>query len=171
MQNLGAAHSVFLAGLKNAHGMEHQALSIMKPQLKRIENYPDVAAQLDRHITETETQITRLEQILTSLDEKPSSLKDAGLSLSGSMAALAHTVADDEILKNSFANFAFENFEIAAYTSLLTVAEDSGATDAVGLLRQNLDEELRMARWLEDNLPAVTRAYVARSAEGLRADV
>ena len=31
------------------------------------------------------------------------------------MEALGRTVAGEEILKNSFANFAFENFEIAAH--------------------------------------------------------
>ena len=30
------------------------------------------------------------------------------------LCAMAHTVAEDEILKNTFANNAFENFEIAA---------------------------------------------------------
>lgn len=35
-------------------------------------------------------------------------------------------MAGYEILKNSFANFAFENFEVAAYKSLLTVAEAGG---------------------------------------------
>lgn len=34
---------IFVTGLKNAHAMENQALSIMKPQVKRIENYPDIA--------------------------------------------------------------------------------------------------------------------------------
>ena len=29
------------------------------------------------------------------------------------MAAIGHTVAPDEIIKNSIANFAFENYEIA----------------------------------------------------------
>lgn len=171
MQNVGPAHSVFLSGLKNAHAMENQALSIMKPQLKRIEHYPDVAAQLERHIAETDTQINRIDQILSSLDESASGLKDAALSFTGSMAALGHSAASDEILKNSFANFAFENFEIAAYTSLITAAEDSGATDAVSLLRQSLDEERRMAQWIHDNLPSVTRAYIALSASGERADI
>ena len=45
------------------------------------------------------------------------------LSISGSMAALGHTVAGNEILKNSFANFVCENFEVAAYKSSITVAE------------------------------------------------
>lgn len=42
------------------------------------------------------------------------------------MAAIGHTVAPDEIIKNSFANFAFENFEIAAYKSLLALARQLG---------------------------------------------
>lgn len=114
---------IFVAGLKNAHAMENQALSIMKPQLKRIENYPEVAQRLDAHIQETDGQIVRLEEILDSLNEDNSTLKDMALSFTGSMAALGHTVAGDEILKNSFANFAFENYEAAAYKSLLVVAE------------------------------------------------
>ncbi|WP_128253130.1 ferritin-like domain-containing protein [Falsirhodobacter deserti] len=170
MQNVATANEVFITGLKNAHAMENQALSIMKPQLKRIEHYPEVAAQLDLHITETEGQIQRIEEILDRLSESASGLKDAALSASGAMAALSHTMASDEILKNSFANFAFEHFEIAAYTSLLTAGEESGAAD-LPLLRQNLDEELRMAEWLQDNLPAVTRSYSALSGSGERADV
>ena len=64
MTNVTSAHDVFITGLKNAHAMENQALSIMKPQLSRIEHYPEVAAQLDLHIRETENQMQRLEQIL-----------------------------------------------------------------------------------------------------------
>ncbi|QUS36778.1 ferritin-like domain-containing protein [Falsirhodobacter algicola] len=171
MPRSGPAHSVYLDGLKNAHGMENQALSIMKPQLKRIEHYPDVAAQLERHIHETEGQIARLEHILGELGESHSKLKDAALSFTGSMAALTHSAATDEILKNSFANFAFENFEIAAYTSLMTAAEETGAAEANALLRQSLEEERRMARWIEENLPAITRAYIGRAEAGARADV
>ena len=55
-----------------------------------------------------------------------SSLKDAGMGLIGNMAALAHTVAPDEVLKNTFANYAFEHFEIASYKSLLALTDASG---------------------------------------------
>ena len=51
---------IFVTGLRNAHAMENQALSIMKPQVSRIENYPEVAHRLQQHITETEGQIQRL---------------------------------------------------------------------------------------------------------------
>src|ERR1041384_6051180 len=135
---------LFITGLRNAHAMENQALSIMKPQLSRIENYPEVRQMLERHIAETEGQIQRLEQVLDDLGESKSALKDLGLSVAGTMASLGHTVAPDEIVKNSFANFAFENFEIAAYKSLIELATQSHDTRAVELLEMNLDEELAM---------------------------
>lgn len=162
---------VFVTGLRNAHAMENQALSIMKPQLKRIENYPEVAEKLDQHIRETDAQIVRLEDILDGLDEDKSTLKDLALSFTGSMAALGHTVADDEILKNSFANFAFENFEAAAYKSLLTVAEAGGYGAAVTGLQENLAEELAMAEWLNDNVVALTTKFLALRQVGETAKV
>jgi ferritin-like metal-binding protein YciE len=160
------ARDLFITGLKNAHAMENQALSIMKPQAERIENYPDIEAQLKRHIRETEGQIVRLEGILDSLDEDKSSLKDLALSVAGTFAAVGHTVAPDEILKNSMANFAFENFEIAAYKSLIALAEASGNTAAIPELEQNLEEELEMAEWLDLNIGSVTLKFASLKEAG-----
>lgn len=162
---------IFVVDLRNAHAMENQALSIMKPQLKRIENYPEVAEKLDRHIRETDGQIVRLEEILDGLNEDKSTLKDLALSLSGSMAALGHTVAGDEILKNSFANYAFENFEAAAYKSLLTIAEAGGFAGAMSGLQANLAEELAMAQWINDNLVALTTKFLSLRQAGETAKV
>ncbi|QDA37028.1 ferritin-like domain-containing protein (plasmid) [Paracoccus liaowanqingii] len=166
-----SAQDIFLDGLRNAHAMEKQALSIMQPQLNRLQHYPEMSALLDQHIRETETQIGRLEQILTSLDASSSGLKDLGLSMTGSMAALSHTLAGDEILKNTFANHAFENFEIAAYVSLITTADLCGAGEATVLLQQSLDEERHMASALHDSIDAVTRRYVTLAASDDRADI
>ena len=160
------AHDLFITALKNAHAMENQALSIMKPQASRIENYPDIEDQLNRHIAETEGQIARLDKILESLDEDRSSLKDMALSLAGTFAAVGHTVAPDEILKNSMANFAFENFEIAAYKSLIALAEASGHNDTIGDLEASLDEEIEMAEWLDSNIEAVTLRFTALKEAG-----
>jgi len=151
--------SIFITGLRNAHAMESQALSIMKPQAEKIENYPQVAEKLREHIRETDGQIARLDRILEGLNEDSSTIKDTALSMVGGLTALGHSMASDEILKNSFANFAFENFEIAAYTSLITLAEAGGFTQARGLLQQNLDEERAMADWLEENLAGVTLQF------------
>lgn len=161
-----SAHELFITGLKNAHAMENQALSIMKPQASRIESYPEVEAQLNKHITETEGQIARLERILDALGEDKSSLKDMALSLAGTFAAVGHSVAPDEILKNSMANFAFENFEIAAYKSLIALAQASGNDASVPDLEANLTEELAMAEWLDENIEAVTVKFATLKEAG-----
>ena len=82
------------------------------------------------------------------------------------MAAIAHVFAPDEILKNSFANYAFENFEIASYTGLLTLAELGNFTSQQGLLRESLSEEQRMATWVLESLPGITRKYAGLRAAG-----
>ncbi|HYI84540.1 MAG TPA: DUF892 family protein [Acetobacteraceae bacterium] len=87
------------------------------------------------------------------------------------MAALAHAPMQDEAMKNTFANFAFEHFEIAAYRSLLIMAELAGGTSGPRLLQQSLGEEIRMAKWIEDNLEAATRKYVQRTAAGEKAGI
>ena len=166
MINQDVMRELFVVGLKNAHAVEKQALSIMKPQVSRIENYPEVADRLRVHIDETNGQIARLDELLAGFDTSGSAMKDMSLSMSGSMAALAHSVAGDEIIKNSFANYAFEHFEIAAYKSLLVMAEDGGFSGATTALKQSLGEEEDMARWIDEHLPVVTRRYASLYAEG-----
>lgn len=156
---------LFVTGLRNAHAVEKQALAIMTPQVSRIEHYPEVADRLRLHIEETNGQIERLDAILADFDSKGSIVKDTVLGFSGTMAALAHTPAGDEIVKNSFANYAFEHFEIAAYKSLLVLGEDGGFSSALAGLKQSLAEEQSMAQWLDEALPMVNRRYAALYAE------
>lgn len=160
------AQELFVTGLKNAHGVEHQALALIDRQLDHLENYPEVAEMLRLHRGETEQQISRIDEILSGFDARPSAIKDLGLSITGNMAAIAHVFAPDEILKNSFANYAFENFEIASYTGLLTLAELGNFTSQQGLLRESLSEEQRMATWVLESLPGITRKYAGLRAAG-----
>lgn len=166
MANSSIARDVFITGLRNAHAMENQALSIMRPQVSRLKDYPDVEARLKEHITETEGQLKRLGDMLGSAGESSSALKDTMLSAFGTMAALGHVPAKDEVLKNSMANHAFENYEIAAYVSLIAAAKACGETSAVPLLEQTLNEEERMAKWIRDHLEKVTATYIALRAGG-----
>ncbi len=80
---------LFVSGLRNAHAVEKQALSIITPQVNRIVNYPEVADRLRLHINETNSQIARLDEILGSLASSGSTLQDTALSMAGGMAAMA----------------------------------------------------------------------------------
>lgn len=167
LERMGDETRLFLAaGLKDAHAMENQALSIIKPQLDRITGYPAVAEKLKTHVEETEAQKQRLERILDEMGESPSGAKDTMLSVGGTLASFGHTVAPDEIIKQSLANHAFEHYEIAAYLSLISVCEAAGLEGACALLKESLLEERAMANWLEDNIGSLTLKYLERRESG-----
>lgn len=141
--------------------MEVQARELMERQSDRLSDYPEVQTRVRQHLEETISQIHRLERCLDGLGESASTLKDTAMSFLGNMAAMGHATAGDEILKNTFANNAFEHYEIAAYKSLLALADRAGATAAKTQLQQSLTEEERMAQWIDDNVGDVTLSYLA----------
>jgi len=105
------------------------------------------------------------------LDTSASSAKNTVSSVIGNVAAALHTPAQDEVLKNTFANFAFEHQEIAAYTSLLVMAEVVGDASAMPALRQSLSEEQAMADWIKQHIEPTTRRYLELLDQGARASV
>ncbi|MGY4382475.1 ferritin-like metal-binding protein YciE [Bradyrhizobium sp. i1.3.6] len=127
-----AARDTFVMGLRNAHAMEIQARELMERQSERLDEYPEVKAKLTAHLHETNEQLKRLERCLDACGESTSSLKDTTQSVMANMQAMAHAAAGDEILKNAFANNAFENFEIAAYKSLIALCDSAGAPERQG---------------------------------------
>ena len=162
---------IYITGLTNAHALENQAVQLLQRQVERLENYPQMRDQLALHIDESRRQAVRIEEIMQALGTSPSTLKDVGLSIMGNLAALAHAPMQDEVIKNTFANFAFEHYEIASYRSLLVMAEVAGDTQAPRLLQESLNEEIRMAKWIEDHLDDTTRTYMRLESQGQKAGV
>jgi len=153
-----AARDLYVTGLKNAHAMESQAHELLERQAGRLEEFPEVRERVRAHLQETKTQLERLERCLSSLGSSPSSLKDTALAFGGNLAALTNAMAGDEILKNTFANSAFEHYEIAAYKSLLALAKEAGVQHRE--LEQSLQEEERMADWIDEQVEPITIKYL-----------
>ena len=164
-------HDTYITGLKNAHALEQQAVQLLSRQLERLENYPEMSTMIQTHIRESEDQANRLQQILERHGTSNSALKDFVTSLSGNMAALAHMPMQDEVLKNTFANYAFEHFEIAAYKSLIALAEATGDTQSIPVLEQSMAEEVKTAKLIEASIEKTTLEYAHREAAGVTAGV
>ena len=162
---------VYLVGLRNQHAVENQAIELLERQVGRLENYPEMAERMRKHIAESQEQARRLEELLSGLGSSHSSLKDTAMSVLGNLMALGHTPASDEVLKNTLANFAFEHYEIAAYKSLLTLADAAGHSAAKMALQTSLREEEAMAQWIDQHIAPTTLRFVERSAAGQKAGV
>jgi ferritin-like metal-binding protein YciE len=163
------ARDIYIVGLRNQHAVENQAIELLERQVGRLENYPEMRDRMQRHIEESREQARRLEELLGGHDTSHSAFKDTMMSIVGNLAALGHSTASDEVVKNSFANFAFEHYEIASY--LLTLAELAGDTAARTALNTSLREEKDMAQWIADHLDDTVRRFVNRSAAGQTAGV
>lgn len=164
------AREIYVTALKNTHALEMQALQIMERQVERLKNYPEMEEALRRHIEETHGQRARLEEALQALGDSPSAIKEGFLGFVGNMMALGHTPAQDEILKNTYANHAFENFEIAAYQSLITIGDAAGQGTSLTGFRQSLQEEEAMAQRVRTLIEPTTRRYVELTLAGQQAD-
>jgi ferritin-like metal-binding protein YciE len=158
----------YITGLKNAHALEGEALALIDRQLDTLASYPEHAALLRQHRTETERQRATLERILDRNGTSPSTLKNIATSIMGNVAALTHAATGDAILKNTFANFAFEHFEQAAYRSLIALAREVDP-QAVPELEGILREEEKTAKAIGEQIEPTTLKYVQLSESGQRA--
>jgi ferritin-like metal-binding protein YciE len=163
------AKQSYIMGIQSAHALEKQATQLINRQLERIESYPEVAAVLRQHGAETEAQIQRLDGILQEFGTSPSAIKDLATEMSGNMAALAHTVMSDEIMKNHFANVAFEAFEQATYRSLIAMAQATGHQHHVSIYEQTLREEEKTFQTLLGMTDALTQKFMQLSLSGEQA--
>ena len=164
-------HEIYHTGLRNMHALEMTAIELTERQTERLENYPEMKAKLLEHHAESQEQARRLEDILKRHSTSMSGLKNAVSTVMGNVAAALHAPAPDEVLKNTFANFAFEHQEIAAYTSLIAMAESVGDAAAIPLLQESLAEEERMAEWIRVQIVPTTERYMQLTRAGQRAGI
>ena len=151
------AVSLLTLALRKAHFMESEALEALEHRATRLERFPEFQAQIQHHLGETECQLERIEDCLDALGvEAPES--NVG---SPSAAPVRRALpGDDDLLDEAYADYALENYEIAAYKSLLTLCEVAVQRSIAPLLQESLKEEEAMARWVKDNLSRLTRDYV-----------
>ena len=80
------------------------------------------------------------------------------------MQALSTGTAQDEMVKNSLADAAAEQFEIASYTALIGAAQELGDQHTVTVCQQILQDEQEMLSWLQQNLPSLVQTTMNRLA-------
>jgi ferritin-like metal-binding protein YciE len=158
-----AARDFLVVGLRNAHALEKQTLTVHRQQLGQLDDYPPFKTRLQQHIAETEAQVTRLERALERLGEKPSTLKDTSMQLAGWVQSATQMTADDRVVKAAVAAYGVKGFELASYRALerLAAMVDDEATRAD--VRASLAEEKSMTEWLDAEIGNLTAAYIERT--------
>jgi ferritin-like metal-binding protein YciE len=147
-----------VAWLDDAYAMESGLVSILQNHATHFErSLPEAHARVREHITETRRHMERLEQCLRVLNSTPSTTKSTFSSVMGALEGMSTVVFRDELVKDTLADYAAEQFEVACYTALVTAARQCGYPDIASLCEDNLREDQAMATWLLQQVPAVVQ--------------
>jgi ferritin-like metal-binding protein YciE len=174
MADLTARETKLIQYLNEAYGKEkeletalqaHIAMTTRKPYKKRLQD----------HLKETKGHARGVERRIKQLGGKaevvpaPGPVADAASAVTtaaskavsaakGPLHVLRGTGEQEKMLKNAKTEYSEEHEEIATYTAIETLAEAVGDKDTAKLARGIRREEERMARFLERQIPTLTRA-------------
>jgi ferritin-like metal-binding protein YciE len=74
-------------------------------------------------------------------------------------------------MQNTFANSAFEHVEIASDRAVMEMAQAAGDTASLRPLGQSLNEVVRMAQGIEQNLGPTVRRDMQPGSQGMKSGV
>ncbi|HLH49733.1 MAG TPA: ferritin-like domain-containing protein [Roseiarcus sp.] len=141
---------LFVETLKDIFYAEKQILRAL-PKMAREANSPELKKAFEAHREETEGHVDRLQQVFELLD-KPARGKtcDAIVGIIEEAKEVMEAFKGAEALDAGLAASAqaVEHYEIARYGTLKTWADQLGMKDAVKLLDQTLQEEIKTDKLL-----------------------
>jgi ferritin-like metal-binding protein YciE len=136
------AERVFLKGLK---------------QMAKQTSNPLVADRISQHAEETEQQIGNLERAFETIGFRPRAVKcDGALGLDEERKSFSKEEEPSEEVLEAFnlgSGLRVEHYEIAGYRSAIALAKQTGNVECAQYLNQNLEQEVAMARFIEEEAP------------------
>ena len=129
--------------LADLYDAEHQLIERL-PKIACIVATPTLRLAIQEHVNEAHAQADRLERIFSLLDNEPHSAASEGMT--GILKAADEVCANpgDSIVKDAVLIGALqraEYYQIAAYVTARTFAEQLELDDIADLLQESLDEE------------------------------
>lgn len=134
---------LFVHELRDIFDAEHQLVSAL-PKLAEAATAPDLKSGFALHLRQTEEQVSRLERVFEHLGEDPKRETCEGMKGLIKEGNESVKLRGDDATRDAALIAAaqkVEHYEIAAYGTLCSWAQVLGETQALTLLKQNLNEE------------------------------
>ena len=140
---LNSLQDVYVHQLKDLYSAEKQIIEAL-PKMAQAASSSELQSAFKEHLQQSQTHLERVQQILNELSVNPGNVKCdgmEGLIKEGEHAVKADgdSAAKDALLISAAQRV--EHYEIAAYGSVRTYANELGYSNAADLLQRTLDEE------------------------------
>jgi ferritin-like metal-binding protein YciE len=144
--------------IKDLYSAEKQLTKAI-PKMAKGSNNEELASAFEAHLKETENQVKRLERVAVLLGTEPTGKKCKGME--GVIAEGAEALdedGDEHVLDLAIvgAGSRVEHYEIAGYTTAVSLATQLGENEAAGLLKESLKEE----QAAEDKLRTIAQTII-----------
>ena len=143
MAETNGLRDVYIDELRDLYDAEHRLIKAL-PRLAKAADSDELRGGIEAHLEQTKGHVQRLEQIFESMGEQAKAKKCKGIE--GIINEASETL--DEDFEGAVMDAAIiasaqraEHYEIAAYGSVRSFAEQLGETKAASLLQQTLEEE------------------------------
>jgi ferritin-like metal-binding protein YciE len=156
-------HDLLIDQLKDLYSAESQLVKAL-PKMAKAASNAELQAGFEEHLEQTKEQAARLEKICKNLGVSPKGKTCAGMEgLIEEGKELMEEDAAASVLDAGLIAAAqkVEHYEIAAYGTARTWAEQLELDDAVGLLEQSLAEE----KETDEKLSEIATSIVNEDAE------
>jgi|SRR5665213_3344608 len=152
--------------IKDLYSAEKQLTKAI-PKMAKGSSDTALKEAFTAHLKETEEQVGRLEQVAEMLDIKPTGKKCVGMEgcISEGAEALGEE-GEESMLDLGIigAGTRVEHYEMAGYTTAISLAQKLGKNDAVALLKASLGEEQAAEQKLRSIAATLLKNATAQSA-------
>jgi ferritin-like metal-binding protein YciE len=162
--------------LNEAYGKEKELETALQAHIG-MTTRPPYKKRLQQHLKETKGHARAVERRIKQLGGKADATPAPGpvgevasaattvaskavSAAKGPLHAIRGTGANEKMLKNAKTEYWNEHEEIATYTAIETLAESVGDRDTARLARDIRREEERMAKFLQSQIPALSKGVV-----------
>lgn len=150
-------NKLFIDWLNDAYAMENKITEVLEQHAEQAKDYPEVQKKIQEHLDVTREQAERIKKCIEDMGESVSGVKSVMSDMMGKMEGMSTAMASDKLVKNALAEYTTEHMEIAAYTALITAAEELGHPEVAEVCKKNMKEEEEMAEWLKENMPMTVK--------------
>lgn len=131
--------------LKDLLHAENQLIKAL-PKMAKAANSEELRTAFEDHLEQTKGHVERLNQVFEMLEEKPKAKPCKGMA--GLIQEGQEVITEGKEMEDAEADLALigaaqrvEHYEIAAYGTACTMAEQMGRDDIAKILTETLDEE------------------------------
>jgi ferritin-like metal-binding protein YciE len=143
MSELSTIKDLLEEDIKDLYSAEKQLTKAI-PKMAEGSNNPQLSSAFEAHLKETENQVARLEKVADILGTEPTGKKCKGMEgvIEEGREALDED-GDENVLDLGIIGVGsrVEHYEIAGYTTAVSLAKQLGQNDVVKLLNESLTEE------------------------------